>query len=328
MAMRDFGSVEQATRVGQKARIALSGLSGSGKTMTALQVARVITDDGNVLVLDTENKSAGLYAGQFGEWTYDVYNWEPKFDPRQLQDALDHFEGQYDAIIVDSFSAFWSGEGGLLEIADAAGKGKGPGAGWKVATPIQESLIQKVLRSDCHVILNMRTKSGIEIGKDDKGKVEVKKLATKLVQREETIYEMTIAGTIDVDDHSLKIEKSRLSEVADQVYKPGRGTIEFATKLRAWLNSAEAEVETAKMIDSVESTFESTAQEAETIDLSNEPITNGQVEEIMDLVGQLPEETSDEVKSRFTELFSVTHPNQLTGSQFDQARDLFAAAIA
>ncbi|MGW4720942.1 AAA family ATPase, partial [Nocardia sp. NPDC004260] len=55
---------EEATKEAAKARIALTGPSGAGKTYTALMLAFGLGE--NVAVIDTERGSASKYVGRNG----------------------------------------------------------------------------------------------------------------------------------------------------------------------------------------------------------------------------------------------------------------------
>ena len=54
---------QPATRHEAKARVAMIGPTGSGKTWTSLQFARILAGEtGRIGLIDTENASASLYA--------------------------------------------------------------------------------------------------------------------------------------------------------------------------------------------------------------------------------------------------------------------------
>src|SRR5260221_12402122 len=112
--MADRLSLAQpAQRTGQKARVALIGPSGAGKTWTALTVGGEFGK--KILLIDTEEGSGSLYSDKF---TYDHLNWLPPYDPRDLTSTLEAAGQNYDVVIVDSLSDFWDDEGGLLDIVD------------------------------------------------------------------------------------------------------------------------------------------------------------------------------------------------------------------
>ena len=57
---------KKATKHQAYVRIGLVGPAGSGKTYTALRVAKGMAGDGKIAVIDTERGSASLYSGERG----------------------------------------------------------------------------------------------------------------------------------------------------------------------------------------------------------------------------------------------------------------------
>src|SRR4051812_27681116 len=155
--MSRLNQAQQAIRTGQKARIALSGPTGGGKTWTALVIATELAGpDGTVLVIDTERGSAALYSDAF---KFDTIDWTPPYDPREVAETIREAAERYDAIVVDSLTHFWQGEGGTLDIVESSASRSAGGnkfAGWKVGTPAQNSFVEAMLQADAHVIATMR----------------------------------------------------------------------------------------------------------------------------------------------------------------------------
>jgi energy-coupling factor transporter ATP-binding protein EcfA2 len=236
--MARTGVIHRATREGAKARIALAGPAGSGKTRTALAIASVLAGDKGILLVDTEHREAQFYAD---DYSFDVFEWAPPFDPRELITWLKENGSQHGVIILDSVSHFYNGEGGLLSIVDIAGERvKGNTfAGWKVGTPIQNEMIETLRRLPCHVITTLRSKTDYVVDRDQGGRSTPRKIGLAPVQREGYEYEMGFIGDLD-KEHNLSITKSRYSEVADKVYRAGHEK-EFAVALRDWLQTAKPE---------------------------------------------------------------------------------------
>jgi energy-coupling factor transporter ATP-binding protein EcfA2 len=231
-------TIHKATRTGAKARIALAGPTGSGKTWTGLSLATVLADGKGVLMVDTEHKASELYSDDFD---FNALTWEPPFDPRELISFLRGQGSSWGSIVVDSSSHFYNGEGGLLSIVDAAGaRAQGNSyAGWKTGTPIQNELIDTFLRLPCHLVVCMRSKMEYTLEKDDRGRSVPRKVGMAPIQRDGFEYEMSFVGDMDLD-HKLTIVKSRYSALADKVYRPDHEK-EFATELLAWLQTAKPE---------------------------------------------------------------------------------------
>jgi hypothetical protein len=227
---------QKATKKSVKARVGLEGPTGAGKSFTALQCGTALGE--RVAVIDTERGSASLYSDRFD---FDVLEMAPPYEPQRLIEALEAAEKEgYDVVIVDSLSHFWEGEGGTLDIADAATQRSGGGnsfAGWKVATPALRHLIDTMLGLDAHLIVTMRSKMEYVLEEDSRGKKVPRKVGLAPVMRNGVEYEFQIIGDLDLE-HRLTISKSRCEALADQVFQPGRA-VEMAQTFKQWLDTGE-----------------------------------------------------------------------------------------
>lgn len=246
--------IKQAVRKGNKARILLSGPSGSGKTFQALMIARALVGkEGKIVGIDTEHGSMSLYSDKYH---FEVIEWQPPFDPRELAQALRELDGKYDAIVPDSLSHFWMGEGGTLAVVDAAAeRSKGNKfAGWKEGTPAQNDLVEAIVRCDAHLIATARAKTEYVQEKDEKGRTSIRKLGLAPIQREGIEFEFDIQGEVNAE-HDLVITKSRCDLVADKVFKKDK-VPQFAKVVGDWLAGAqpiapEPEAITQKQLGSI-----------------------------------------------------------------------------
>ena len=211
------------------ARLMLSGAPGSGKTRTSLIVASVLADGGDVLVIDTERESALTYADDF---TFHHLGWNPPYDPRELAETLYEAGQKYAVVVVDSLSHFWRKSGGTLDIAE------GKFSGWKVARPAQEDMIDAILGTKSHVIVNVRAKVEYTQTVDERGRHSVQKLGMAPQQDDTLEYEVNLAAELDIE-HRLAIAKSRTMPLpVGKVFAPGHAE-EFATIYRDWLRGGE-----------------------------------------------------------------------------------------
>ncbi|MFT4645936.1 MAG: hypothetical protein ACI8ZX_002359, partial [Planctomycetota bacterium] len=97
----------QSTRSNAKMKMALQAPSGAGKSMSALLLAKGLTNDNlsKVAIIDTENKSSNLYA-HLGN--YNVLSMSPPFSPEKYIEAIDIcLKGGMEVIIIDSISHCW-----------------------------------------------------------------------------------------------------------------------------------------------------------------------------------------------------------------------------
>lgn len=227
----------KATKAEAKARIAITGPSGAGKTDTALQWATVLSDGGKIAVIDTERDSAKLYADRYD---FDTLSMSAPYHPNRVVDALaDAEQAGYAVVIIDSLTHFWSGQGGILEIVDQAGQvAKGNNfAGWKIATPIQQRMVDAILAFNGHVIVTMRSKTEYSLEKDERGRTVPKKVGMAPQQRDGLEYEFTLLLEMDIE-HRTIVGKTRCDLLTDKVYAPGHSK-EGAEVFMNWLRSGD-----------------------------------------------------------------------------------------
>ncbi len=203
-----MGLFQKATRTKSKLRMAIDGVSGGGKTFTALRFASMLGQ--RVAVINTESGAIQKYLGLSPdgiEWQFDICELST-FAPTLYTNAiLAAGQEKYDVLIIDSLSHAWAGAGGALELKDRAADGNSFTA-WKNITPMHNALIEAILRSPCHIIATMRTKTEFVLETNSKGKQVPKKIGLTPVQRAGMEYEFDIWGSID-EDHFFKVSKSR-----------------------------------------------------------------------------------------------------------------------
>lgn len=156
-----------AKRHGLKALLLLYGLSGSGKTYSALRIARgLVGPRGRIGVLDTEHNRAKHYADEFD---FEHATMAPPFSPARYLKALREFERQgIDCMIVDSMSHVQEGEGGLIDMAaeeeKKAGGKSGMGSQWAKPKAEWKRVRNAFLQSKMHIIFCARAKNPLEKG--------------------------------------------------------------------------------------------------------------------------------------------------------------------
>ena len=150
----------------------IAGTSRSGKTLTALRVARGIAGpQGKIAAIDTEGRRMEHYAahpreaevhGEGGAFKYhfDVYEMQSPFDPLRFCDIASEAEGQgYDCLVIDSFSLEWSGIGGVRDRYDQFMMGKGQNLsdkGWDFAKAPHKKMRDRLLQSRMPIIFCIR----------------------------------------------------------------------------------------------------------------------------------------------------------------------------
>lgn len=245
-----------ATKTALKARVALAGPAGSGKTLTALVTARALVGSaGRFGVVDTEHGRAKLYgpssaddAGLPNVGRFDHLDLD-RFSPDLLVEVLaKSASAGHDATVVDSLSHFWMGVDGMLEAVDRAARRSGGGntfAGWKEMRPAERRMVEAMLAHPAHLIVTMRTKTEWVVETNERGKNVPKKIGTKPEQREGIEYEFDVVGDMDLEN-TLVITKSRCPALSGGVLqRPGP---DFGKTLLTWLNAGEVPADTAQGI--------------------------------------------------------------------------------
>lgn len=188
-------------------KIALCGVSGSGKTYSALQLAKGLGK--KIAMIDTENGSGEMYSHLCD---YDVAQLEPPFSVQRYIDLIKMAEkAGYDVLIIDSLSQAWNGEGGILEMVDklaATSTKKNSFNAWKDVTPEQNKLINTILQCKMHVIATMRSKTAYDLQDQNGRKVPVK-IGLAPVQRDGVEYEFTIVFDLSVEKNLACASKDR-----------------------------------------------------------------------------------------------------------------------
>lgn len=220
-----------------KLKLGIQGPSGSGKTWGALALAKNLWPDAKVLVLDTENESASLYADSFN---FDTIPLDPPFESSRYEACIDYaVENKYDVLIMDSVTHQWDGDGGILRRKEEMDRRPGANswANWAAFTPEHTTFVESIKQAPIHIIATMRAKQEYSADKNDKGKTKITKMGMAPIQREGFDYEFTIVFDVQMD-HKAEISKNRTGlfegkpvDLADK---------KIAEKLREWLNRGKA----------------------------------------------------------------------------------------
>ena len=231
---------EKVTRKKAKLRMALTGVSGSGKTLSALYIAYGITGDWNkIALIDTEHERARFYADRSdlgtGEFLYAPF--EPPYSPMRykeyvLQAAL--AVGSDGVVIIDSFTHAWNNEGGVLDIKEQISKqsGKNSYTAWFEAGKEQNNLVNTILAVDCHTIVTMRSKMDYAMQENEKGKLQPVKMGLAPIQREDTEYEFDIVLDIARNHVATASKDTTFLDKFGAVITP-----ELGVQLKEWLDN-------------------------------------------------------------------------------------------
>ena len=107
----------KAKRENTNVLVALAGANGSGKTYSAMELATGMCGSEPFLMVDAERRRGLHYADQFD---FEHVELDPPFTPQSYLAAVKAGAKRgFGAILIDSGSHEWEGEGGVLEMADA-----------------------------------------------------------------------------------------------------------------------------------------------------------------------------------------------------------------
>lgn len=236
-----------ARRIQAKARIALFGVSASGKTLAAMRIAiglqNLIDSSKGIAAIDSEHERINLYAEEEefldanGETRIRAYPLKAPYSPDHYIAAIAKAQDLgAQVLLIDSISHEWFGKGGIQQIVDEAAARQTGGnkwAGWSVGTPAHNSFIEAIMSCDMHVVCTMRAKTEwMQVGG------QPKKVGLGPVQREGMEYEFDAVIKLELEDHSGTVEVSR----ALKDFPPGTALTNeqtgyvFAEKVWGWLS--------------------------------------------------------------------------------------------
>lgn len=229
---------EQAERKAVRPLIALAGPSSSGKTLSALLLARgLVGPQGKIILLDTESARSRIYADDTRIGGFLIGEMHPPYTSESFSKGLDDAEkAGAAAIVVDSFSQEWSGIGGCVEQAENS-KRPSP-SNWILPKSAHRRMVNRILQTQVPIIFCLRTKPEFLTTKDEKGKQTFSKGPEIAEQESRFIYEMTIGALLNYQTHQAFY--SQLKNLPDpllSVLSDGNLiTVETGEAIRDWIN--------------------------------------------------------------------------------------------
>jgi len=220
---------KKASKAESKLRLAIYGPAGSGKTFSSLSIASGI--GGKIAVIDSERGSAKKYADLFD---FDVAEIDDKSIAGYAAALSEAKKAGYQIVIIDSLSHCWQELLAQVEkIAQARFRGNSWSA-WSEGTPMQNSLIDKIIGYPGHVIATMRSKTEWVIEQNEKGKSSPRRIGLAPEQGKGIEYEFDMILEMTAE-HTANVIKSRIGKYQDQILeKPG---VDFGTSLKDWVSS-------------------------------------------------------------------------------------------
>lgn len=238
---------------------ALAGASGSGKTYSALRLARGIANgSGKIAVIDTEAGRAKHYADKFDFLHGDF---EPPFTPERYIEAIRAAEeAGASVIVIDSMSHEWAGEGGCADIQAAeaermATDRSGNVQAWKIEAMTapawkkpkirHKRMVSRLLQCRSHLIFCLRAEEKIRFEEqivDGKKRTNIVPLGFMPICEKGFMFEMSGSMTMHPDTpgavrHDLT---RKLNDDLLRIFRDGDAiTEDHGAALRAWAESGE-----------------------------------------------------------------------------------------
>ena len=228
--------------------VSLAGQSGSGKTWSAMLLAKGMSGGKRFAVIDTEAGRAKHYADQF---EFDHGDLSAPFSPDAFREAMRAADAAgYPVIIIDSFSHCHAGEGGVLDMQDSEVE-RMAGDDWKKREQVKmaawikpkkqyKQLVYAMLQVRAHLIFCLRAEDKMEIGRED-GKMVIRP-SQALIGRDGFVpicdkrfpHEMTASFLLLPDAPGVP-RPIKLQEQHRGIFQPGQPITEQSGKmLAAW----------------------------------------------------------------------------------------------
>lgn len=312
----------KATRAGTKALIGLHGGSGSGKTYSALKMARgMVGPDGEILMIDTESRRGEMYVGQDGIGDYMVQQLEAPYSSDRyaamIMEAVEAAKGREAALVIDSFSHEWEGVGGVVSAAEAAAEAAAkrynkPWYGdvkfgdWKKPKQDHKHMMLTILGAPVHTICCLRSQyKSHQVAKADYAKYGINSNANTTIIRDEFqspiqdanfIYEMTVHAELRKERPGVPI-MGKCPEMLRHAFPQGETISDQTGRLIAdWCGGAdkpEAKRDPAAILSSLLSVI----GKAESVDVLNESIGKAKFDAAWIWLDENDKDRSDQLKA-------------------------------
>jgi hypothetical protein len=162
-----------AVREGVPLLLGLAGGTGSGKTWSAMTLAKGLSGGKPFAVVDTENGRAKHYADDF---QFDAADLHAPFRPDRYAEAIEAADAAgYPVIVVDSMSHEWEGDGGMLDWHDElmGSDQRKKMTAWIEPKKAHRRMVTRLLQVSAHVILAFRSAEKVEMRRGEGGRQEV-----------------------------------------------------------------------------------------------------------------------------------------------------------
>lgn len=221
--------VKKAQRQGARLLIQLSGVSGSGKTYTALQLAYGLAGKNadKIVMVDTENRRGSLYANSLPQ-PFNIIDFYAPFSPDRYIEAIEAAcHAGAEVIVIDSVTHEWESEGGCEWIANQS---RFPD--WKTAKKLHKRFMTYMLQCPAHIIACTRAREKVDFT-NPKDPI---KLGIQPIQEKNFSYEATVSLMMQNQGYSQDVLKCPAE--LQSILGRGQGyvSIEDGIALRQWVD--------------------------------------------------------------------------------------------
>lgn len=238
----------QPVKSGQsKAIIALAGTSGSGKTLTALYIARgMVNNASEIGFLDTENKRGSLYHDAL-DGKFMIGDLYAPFSPNRYAEAIKEFQDAgVKVLVIDSVSHEHSGIGGLDDIANMP-KADGNArkiADWKTAKHQHKAFMNALLYSNIDIICCIRAQEKTDFTDVTKPK----SLGIQPICEKNFMFEMT--ASVMMSNNGKNQKHIKVPNFLIDIFGNGNDYlgIETGKKIKKYFTSVEQDSEEIKKL--------------------------------------------------------------------------------
>lgn len=227
MATKGF---KKAVRENVWLKIAISGTSGSGKTMSALRVTKGLSEmcNSEIAFISSEKSRSLYYADQFD---YDILELE-EYSPEDYINAINEaVKAGYKIIIIDSLSHGWQW------LNDTHSKmGGNSFQNWGRLKPRWQNLMKVILGSPAHVFVLSRAKT--EWAMEEKnGKSTPTKVGLGVEGDKQQDFEYTVSFMLQQGSHIAAVDNGGKDNTGLYDGKYNILTEEDGVRLYNWANS-------------------------------------------------------------------------------------------
>lgn len=292
----------QAKREQVWLKVLLTGASGSGKSFSALRLAKGIAEKCNseIAYIGTEGSRDKYYADKFN---YALLQLEAPYSTDKYIKAIDEAVASgFKVLIIDSISHEWQW---LNETHD-----KMPGnsfTNWGKLKPKHKEFMEKILHSPIHVICAARGKTEWTL-EDKNGKQVPKKVGMGYETDKQISYEFTVSLMLDQESHVASTDKDN-TQLFDGKYEVL--TEQHGMDLYAWANDGEVPTApTPKIVQAAPPTLDELKKEVITIAT---PLMKTKKEEAMKVIAMAPESNPNKIADAETAQKIIASLKELEG---------------